>query len=90
MFNSGRESAVRCHDRFSPANMQPADRRREVVAILSRGLSRLPRSGPQPGAEENSRHSRNRPCFPGDDAAQCDPNAALPTVSGAENNEVTP
>ena len=38
---------MRHHDRCSPAHMEPADRRREVIAILSRGLSRL---RPAPGS----------------------------------------
>lgn len=81
---------MRRNDRFRLTNMQPADRRREAIAILSRGLSRL-HSGPQPGAKEYSRLSRNRPCFPGEKAAQCDSNTAPPpevVVSGAEKDEV--
>lgn len=68
----GMESVVRRHrhSQFEAASIGPSDRRREVIAILARGLTRVDRA-----SKEDSRIWQNRPCFPGEDAAQCDLNA---------------
>jgi len=74
------------YSRFSHARMTPAERRREIVAILSHGLCRMhARSGTD--AEENLHPAPEHACFPGEKAAQCVSNTASLVVSGAENNE---
>lgn len=80
----GMESVVRPrrHSHFNAANMKPIDRRREVIAIFARGLTRI-----DPASEANSRNLQNRPCFSGRNAAQCDSNA--PEQREGEIDEVT-
>lgn len=66
--------------------MTPADRRREIVAILSHGLCRM-HARPGAGAEENLHPAPESACFPREKAAQCVSNGARLVVSGAENDE---
>jgi len=77
------------HNRLRHTRRTPADRRREIVAILSHGLCRMhDRGGSR--AEETLHPSRNPACFPLEKAAQCVSNGALPPdepVNGAENDE---
>ncbi len=74
------------HNRLRHARMTPADRRREIVAILSHGLCRMHDRGSS-RAEETLRPAREPACNPGEKAAQCVSNAAPLVVSGAENDE---
>ena len=46
----------------------PEDRRREVVAIMARGLYRL-----RPAAEKGPESPPESPCSVAEDTAQCDP-----------------
>ena len=48
--------------------LSPDDRRREVVAMLARGLYRL-----RPAAEKPPESSPESPCSVGENTAQCDP-----------------
>lgn len=77
------------HSRYRHVRMTPADRRQEVVAILSRGLCRLHDRG-RSTADKTLRPRRESACFPLEKAAQCVSNGA-PTpeagVNGAENDE---
>ncbi len=75
------------HTVDDPAAMTPSDRRREVVAILARGLVRLRparRITPEPAAAQHpSKPSATpqkpgsspakTPCSVAEDTAQCDP-----------------
>lgn len=76
------------HSQLSHTRMTPADRRREVVAILSHGLCRMhDREGLR--AEENSRPASEPACFTRRKAAQCVSNThgSLLTESGFVANE---
>lgn len=79
------------HNRLRHARMTPADRRREIVAILSHGLCRMhDRAGSR--AEEILHPAPKSACFPGGKAAQCVSNGAPSPeepVSEAENHEDT-